>query len=92
MDSFDERPCPGQYIVSGMRSEVREARERRISAPPHMDIHDAHLRRDGVVAKEGEDQLPDTLPMHAGGDPEPYGSIVREVRRGAEAATSCRAK
>ena len=50
-----------------MRSEVREARERRISAPPHMGIHDAHLRRDGVIAKEGEDQLPDTLPMHAGG-------------------------
>ena len=28
------RPCSGQYIVSGMRSEVREARERRLLPPP----------------------------------------------------------
>ena len=27
------RPCSGKYIVSGMRSEVREARERRVLPP-----------------------------------------------------------
>jgi hypothetical protein len=68
------RPGSGQYIVSGMRSEVRENRERRLLAP--RGVHDAHPRRDGGT----EPKKVKTITRHPTdarwGDAEPYGSML----------------